>query len=477
MSATCGLPRIIDAARDYLDLPDPAPLLATLAVAATRDLADLPVWLLLVGAPSGGKTEATRVLDDVADARLDDVTAPGMLSWKGGKRPAPVGVLTRVPTPNALVTFGDLSTLLASSDRGGRDQTFALLRKVYDGRVSRDLGNAPEPLTWEGRLTVVGAVTDAIDNYSAHADALGPRWVYLRLPRRDTEARRRAARIARRDGLDQARQRLQTLATDAVRGAARRADQTDVPDDLADRLEDAALVCAWGRAAVPRHGYGRREIDGLPSIEDPGRIVRQLRSLARGALALDLDPSYVTHLVRRVALDSMPGARLQTLGVLAAGEPCSTTEVARRGEMHRHVARRQLEELEAVGIVGCTRSGPEPLDEEPDRRSATWELAGEDGALVARVLHAASRPVAWVARRVGNHPPTPPRRGEMTPTPQPTFRATPPADVPRSPGVPDTITGMDGPATNGRALCTVCGRRRFGLPDPCRDCATLAAVP
>jgi hypothetical protein len=385
------LAQIIDAAREYLDLPDPAPLLVTLAVGATRDLEELPVWLLVVGAASGGKTEAISVLDDVADARLDDVTAAGMLSWKGGKKPAPVGVLTRVPTPNALVTFGDLSSLLASSDRGGRDQTFALLRKTYDGHVVRDLGNAPEPLKWEGRLTVVGAVTDAIDNYAAHADALGPRWVYLRLPRRDTEAKRRAARIARRGGLEQARDHLRHLASEAVTIAARYVNAIEIPDPLADQLESAALVCAWGRAAVPRHGYGRRDIDGLPSIEEPGRIVRQLRGLARGALALGLDPGYVAQLVRRVALDSMPAARRQTLDVLADGEPLTTAAIARRGGMHRHVARRQLEEFEAIGLVRSDRAGAEPGEDEPDRRTATWKIAGEDGAVVAQVIDANRR--------------------------------------------------------------------------------------
>lgn len=405
---------LIDAARQYLDLPDPAPLLATLAAAATRDLQDEPVWLLLVGAPSGGKTEATRVLDDAADARLDDVSAAGMLSWKGGKRPAPVGVLTRIPQPNALVTFGDLSTLLASSDRGGRDTTFSLLRKAYDGHVVRDLGNAPAALTWQGRLTIVGAVTDAIDGYAAHADALGPRWLYLRLPKRDTTSKRRAARIARRGGLDDARDRLRAMATEAVTEAASQVNNIIIDDQLADALEDAALVCAWGRATVPRHGYGRREIDGLPSIEDPGRIVRQLRGLARGAVAVGLDDSYVQHLVRRVALDSMPAARRHTLDALADGEKLSTAAVAQRAGIHRHVARRQLEELEAIGVVASERDGQEPGEDEPDRRTAAWRLYGEDGRLVARVLHEGKRPVSWVARKVGNHPPTPPIRGEDT---------------------------------------------------------------
>jgi hypothetical protein len=70
---------------------------------------------------------------------------------------------------------------LATSDRGGRDAVFALLRRAYDGSASRDIsppgrteGEHPK-LFWSGRLTVVAAVTGAIDRYTAHADQLGPR--------------------------------------------------------------------------------------------------------------------------------------------------------------------------------------------------------------------------------------------------------------------------------------------------------------
>jgi hypothetical protein len=180
--------QLLGLVRTYQDMPDPSHLAVTLAVAATRDVADDPVWVLLVAPPSSGKTEAVRMLDLCADAHLDDVTAAGLLSWKAGKNPQPTGVLTRVGD-HALVTFGDLSTLLADSDKGRRDLTFGLLRRAYDGHVTRDLGTAPEPLTWKGKLTIVGAVTGIIDNYAVHADALGPRWIYYRLPPGPSAAR------------------------------------------------------------------------------------------------------------------------------------------------------------------------------------------------------------------------------------------------------------------------------------------------
>lgn len=381
---------LIAAAKRYQDLPDPGHLLVSLATAATRDLDEEPVWMLLVAAPSSGKTETTRALDGIADARLDDITAAGMLSWKPAKRgqdPQPTGVLSRVGA-SALITLGDLSSLLASSDRGGRDQTFAMLRKAYDGHVVRDLGNAPKPLEWTGKLTVVAAVTGVIDNYAAHNDALGPRWIYYRITERDLGGRRRAAAMARRNGLDGVREHVRDLTTQAIHAARAVIANVEISDEVTESIEDAALVTCWGRAAVPRHGYGRREIDGVPIIEEPMRLLRQLRGLACGLAALDLPEGYVTALVRRVALDSMPLPRWQVLDVLADGTPLSTAAVARETGMHRHVARRQLEELEAIGVVAADRQGAEPADDDPDRRPTVWSLDGPEGKLISQVINA-----------------------------------------------------------------------------------------
>lgn len=402
---------MVAAARVYQDLPDPGHLVVACAVAASSELDAEPAWLLLVAAPSSGKTEAIRGLDAITTERVDDLTAAGLLSWRVGKNPAPTGVLARIGTGSrALVSIGDLSTLLATSDRGGRDTTFALLRKVYDGHVVRDLGSAPAALTWSGKVTIVAAVTGVIDHYSAHADALGPRWLFYRLPERDTPSRRRASRAARRGGLETHRGGLAEAVRALVVDARQRIDATVVSDELADRIDDAALVTCWGRATVPRHGYGRREIDGVPVIEEPMRVVRQLHVVARGCAALGLPEADTTVLVRRVALDSMPQARRAVLDVLARGEPLSTAGLAIAARLHRHVARHQLEELEAIGVAWAQRSGSEPEDDEPDRRPAAWQLHGEDGALIADVLNTARRESRGWHEKWG--PPThPPQQG------------------------------------------------------------------
>lgn len=62
-------------------------------------------------------------------------------------------------------------------------------------------------------------MTGAIDSYSTHADSLGSRWLYIRLPECDTQQKRataRKARIAQRETL---RVAARTLVHDVVRKA------------------------------------------------------------------------------------------------------------------------------------------------------------------------------------------------------------------------------------------------------------------
>lgn len=411
--------------RDWQDLPDPTHVLAALATAATVGEDGEACWLLLVAPPSSGKTEAVRLLDDAADARLDEVTSAGLLGWSKGKAARPTGVLSRLGA-RGLVTFGDLSSLLATSDRGGRDQVFGLLRKAYDGHVTRDVSppgrtEGPTRLEWSGRLTVVACVTGAIDRYQAHNDALGPRWVYVRIPDRDTAAKRRAARLARRVNLTDKRNEARAAVLTLLEGARAAVPET-LPEDVAEVIEDVALVTAWGRGSVPRNGYGRREIEGVPVVEEPMRLVQQLSGLARGLLSLGLPEEAAAATVRRVGLDSMPAARRAVLVALATGEPLTTAGVGRAGGLDRKVARMTLEELAAVGIVEHDR----PDDEGEDLIGAVhWSLCGDDGALVAHVVNAHGRE-GWDETWVSPTPPPQIREEEQEPSlGQATLRPTP----------------------------------------------------
>jgi len=383
---------VVSASRRYLHLPGvgatgAAHVLFTLAVAVSADFVGDPLWGLVVGAPSSGKTEAIRGLDSAADRHLNDITAAGLLGWAGGTRNGRVVGLLADCGPRVFATIRDLSTMLAMSNQGNRDQLFGLLRDAYDGRVVRHLGTSPAPLSWEGRLTLLAAVTPSIDRYAVHADALGPRWLYYRLREADTATRRAAAQAARLNApmLEEHRARMRDLTRTAVATAVPLAREAVLDARLSTAIEDAALTACLGRAAVPRDGYGKREISDLPTIEEPPRIVGQMTHLGRALLGLGADVDLASRLCRRAALDSMPQTRRRVLVALASGERQSVAEIARRSGMDRKLARFALEELASVGV--CDFPGRhEGADD--DKRRRDWHLAGENAGLVCGVVAA-----------------------------------------------------------------------------------------
>ena len=373
---------VLDAVRRYLYLSDSAPVLFALAVAVSRNLAGEPLWGLLVGPPSSAKTEIVRLLDQASDEHLDDLTAAGLLSWSRGKQPRRVGVLARVGD-NALVSVGDLSSVLARSDVGMKDELFALLRRAYDGHVTRNLGQASCALEWRGRITLFAAVTGAIDSYSSHSDALGPRWLSLRLPELSAEQERRVRQRAReaQDHLKDHRERAARLAAECIGAATLRVQACDLTADAHDLIGDAAQVASLGRGTVKRSGYGRREIEGEGEREGTARLYGQLRHLARSLLALGISEHAAVTLATRAALDSMPLTRRKVVRALACGERLTAAEIARREGSTGPTIARSCEDLQALGGVDSERTeGAE------DRRPRPWRLTGDYASLIARVF-------------------------------------------------------------------------------------------
>jgi hypothetical protein len=356
-----GAAAAIAGLREYLHLRDVDHVLFALAVAVSAQLGGDPLWGLLVGSLSSGKTEAIRALNDYADGRLDEITAAGLLSWRPGKNPKPVGLLARLPQDAAsFATIADLSTLLASSDRGQRDQLFALLRRVYDGEVVRDLGNAPDALRWRGRLTLLAGVTPAVDNYSSHTDALGPRWLYLRLHETSHAEQRAANALARRNAgqLAEHRRRVARLAAASVHAAARRAHGIDVPEPLAEQLDDAAFVTALaGQPSRATATASARSSPNRPSRPPRGSPASSTHSPARCSRSARAKPKPCgSASARRWTRCRRPGAR------------CSKRSPA-------HPSRRPPSRSDArSACIGTSPASPlktSPASERPQPRTST----------------------------------------------------------------------------------------------------------
>ncbi len=373
---------VLTASRRYLDVDEEEVgyIVAALAVGVSKELAgEDPLWLILAGASGSGKTEAIRLLDPVADSRVDELTRAGLLSWSQGKNPRPSGLLTKIPAV-AFVTISDFSTVVTMGDREARARMFGLLRVVYDGRVTRALGGLPakqdeDTLEWEGHLTLLAGATHAIDTHLSFEAALGERWLISRVAESDAErARRRAVFSVEREHVPELRRRAQELARQLVLEARRRIPKT-LSGPARDRIMDAATLCACARTGVMFEGAGKSRVPiGYPVPEEPMRLAGQLQRLARCLVALGLDDEQAAGFAVRTACDSVPIARFRALREVAEG-PLATVSTVHRaiGRGNRWGAKWELTALEAIGMVEVDG----PSEDENASATRVYRLADE----------------------------------------------------------------------------------------------------
>jgi DNA-binding transcriptional regulator YhcF (GntR family) len=383
----------------YLSFDDPDAIIAALAtaVSAAADEDDRPLWMLIVGSASGGKTEAVMMVERAAQAILSDVTLAGLLTQRPGKDRT--GLLARLGDGcNAFAIVRDMSSLLSRGSGGGKGVSgttqagvFEALRDIYDGRYQRDMeGVSPR---WEGRVTMLAAVTQAVDEVAPYIDKLGTRFTYFRLNDLTADQRRNVtAKVINRSGTDALRRQAQEQAEAVIIAARERltTDQVEVDADTLALIQDCAEFVALGRVIVPRDFRG--QVDGIPYHEEPGRITQQLLKLARALTALNVGPTKTRELIRRVAVSCLTAERARVLGALAGrAERLSTNALARELRLHRRVVRRALEDMEAVEFVNVELVGsPGAIDDEDDRardtRARTWALTDQARAGVERIV-------------------------------------------------------------------------------------------
>jgi hypothetical protein len=240
-----------------------------------------------------------------------------------------------------------------------------------------------------------------LNQQSALLDEAGPRWLLYRGTEATALARMGGSRRKlSADAKAEARKTAASRAASVVTNGRIAFGQMKLTDHAAGLLGDIAVVTGILRGSVPRDGYGRREIIGLASTEEPYRLVAQLQLLARAAMAFGHTEASAVGLARTVALGTVPPDRMKVMEVLCDGARHNPSEIGRKQDMHRHVARRALEDLEQLRVTGCAYLGDvtktwngevpdDPVEAELRGLKKEWQLAGTvESGITAHVIKA-----------------------------------------------------------------------------------------
>ncbi len=281
-----------------------------------------PVWLLLEGQPSSGKTSMVNLLKGLSEKpdplavfvpkiTIGSLTS-GFKDSKSGKR-APA-LLKEFHTRCWCNT--EFSTLLT-----GRPESVApvlgVLTAAFDGDLSAAFGNVVEQgspiLRVESRFSLLGCITPKVrQDHAQLISKLGPRFLSYRLLPLTDDERQEAFRLVADPKRARHLKELEVLIADHVRCAFRDTTMVTVPEEANTVLQFLAQLVAAGR--TPVEGWGEELTVG--SGEDPIRVYQQLRSLTISLARVHGTPTpspRALRLVRDVALSSFEPQRAEAL--------------------------------------------------------------------------------------------------------------------------------------------------------------------
>ena len=351
------LTELIDVFARWLLIHDAAYLPILLGAILAHRFGGDPVWLLIVAPPGGTKTEPLRSLRGIpgfyALSELTPKTFVSGLEVPGGKDPS---LLNRLQTE--ILVFKDFTTVL-SMKRDKRSVILSHLREIHDGQFRRDFGTGVTKI-WNGRVSIVAAVTPALDRHYSIFSTLGERFMQVRWHRTDEQAGEWAINQQGQG------EEIRAALSRAVKGIfdASTNGVITLPPAMRTRVASLAEIVALARTHVGRNNYGNREIEYLPEAEANTRLSQGLAAIAKGIAALNRRNEVAEADLRdafRVGMDCISDARRQLLIAIIRGQDVEQIAVPRT------VRDRQLEELEALGLV---------------EKDPTWKVTQRAGKLL-----------------------------------------------------------------------------------------------
>jgi hypothetical protein len=361
--------------REHLYLPDPSPVQIVLGTVVANLLPGDPVWLLLVGPPSSGKTELLAPLSALGYVHeVSTFTHAGLLSGSRSRRPGATGGLLAELGKFGIIVCKDFTSLLSEAPQT-RSELLAALREIYDGSWRRQIGaDGGRTLAWKGKAGLLAAVTETIERHTADIGAMGERFIFYRMPPLDDEERLEQARAAANNA-----GRQQEMRAELAKAVGEFLDEVQTPSEppalTAEEMEalvmlaDLATRCRSPVERDPRD----REIELVPQAEAAARMQAVLVQLVRGLRVIGVDNRDIGQLAGQAALDSMTKAR-RAIVELLLGLPRMITptsaNIADTLGMPTPVVSRTLQDLAAHRVV-------ERHADRPSHRWAASELLRE----------------------------------------------------------------------------------------------------
>lgn len=321
-----------------------------------------PVWLLIVGVSSGGKTMLISPCSGIKSCHfVDDLTEKTFLSGFKGVKGKETSLLKIIGS--GIMLFSDFTSILTKNS-ASRGEILTQLKLVYDGHLTKYTGTGV--FEWIGKMGFIGASTPDIYSYLEAGRSLGERFTYywLDVPT-DSEiaAKQKDIKLSSKEISDT----MKDFYAEYIKTVIEWVDKNGIPelalsDSQREAIRQAAIFCVNGKATI-RTDWKSGKPDAMPNRAGVGRDIKMLETILHALQLMkcvDTDnpkakiDNDMINIVRKCAYSSITRERRMILEILAAvGKPLSASQLgAIKGfGLPRESVEKYLLPLNAVGLI------------------------------------------------------------------------------------------------------------------------------
>jgi len=304
------------------------------------------VWLFLIAPPGGSKTELLRAVSGLPEAyTLSSLTPQSFIS--GMTRDASVDLLPKLD--QKVLIIKDFTVILSQAPYD-QNAIFGQLRDIYDGYYQKTFGSVGLK-GYHSSFVLLAAVTPAIDRYRIVHQALGERFLKLRLRHKGLSIIERACEVMGKEDVmrDELSGATHTLFDQLRKGG--RGNPRNLKASLKKKLIALAHLTATFRSTVERDHF--HQVMQKPQPELGTRLVKQLGTLLISLARLRNEkPEDVYEMVVRVAHDTIPPERAIVIEVLeAANDSVPTGLVSSETRIPHSTIAERLDDMWMLDIV------------------------------------------------------------------------------------------------------------------------------
>jgi hypothetical protein len=293
--------------KEWLHIEDESMLDCVASVKASHRMGGDPIWIQIIGASSGGKSEVFRAFHQEGEVKVDDLTSNTFVSGyrSSGTNDIPQFAETLA---NRIWYIFDFSILMSKCAEE-RSEILSDMRMVYDGEVTKVYGNKYRATALCPNNTLLCGSTPAIDNTILEDQQLGTRFIVYRLKPNNREAMM--------DMIDRNADRMPIM-REALNMAVREFEQSiDVSQPYKLTLVDNQNLQLMSNMTTLLRTSVAMDRAGEPSNmsypEEPGRLYKQLKKMYTAARTIGMTEEEGLRLIRKICQDNVNPIRVRIL--------------------------------------------------------------------------------------------------------------------------------------------------------------------